>query len=1025
MYVNSLLIFLVIKKKKKKLRKLKEAIRLFVFYMEVGKEISDYRPPETLAEQMAQFLKMKSAVISLSQAKPLPLPTLPEIKEANIVREMVSMFDKNKADKHRALKFRRERKVTALRICRREQFRRYNQLKKEKQEKKELMQWSRNVTRRTMKGGGTTRIMENTFSKKMQTNKPILPKLLYDLDVYTYGKPLWYFCVHQLSVKDRESVWDCLIYLANQLPTAIAVRLLEENRELLSKLQIKSLDELCQAIIETSEFPEATSLYLAAFMKERADHDLSRKEQFTAISEKYIAISTGLLSEIENDHLLAILVEIPCDIDKMSMLDIAIRFHLDSFLDFHRLSPLMLQMWNKYEYLDPKENFLQIERSNFQTLHTLITSPNRFYFSAIGRYFTQFFLYFFYVLFISWITYLRIYPFEKLTLQEEILWLANVGFILFQLVQLVIEGRHYFANLFNYCDLAIMCVWIALFIMRFLIPSRFQFTANTTNGELSHHYSVLKLEKKINSNYTTTYMLFWSLQCILVWTRLLGFFRRNTSTGVFFKMAMKMMTDIFSFLILLILFTAGFVLALYYIVSSDLRISHPDICTYDAQFRYELYSLAQSVLYIFQTLLGEQDWTTINERYNLDTGVICFSWYRSRLAQCVVALYSVVGTIILLNLLLALMASTYYAMKERARVESNFSRFQDTIDTARRHGLMSPPFNIVVIVVMAVVSILDNSIRVLTRGKYVLNANFWFPIRYSLNRDLIVTKNSSWRRSRKNKRIPSRLNTNVDNTGSVEVEMKTLTAVKSDEPILSTDQFAGADEAADVWQNANNTESGNFDYSTFFLNKKKKNENEASVRTPISSQNSDIQEANSGLFLSLKGRKCVENPFEKPDHCRYCRHYIGDKKGNINDYFELFQEYQIVDDADKDLMKKLLYRRTICPICFRPFTEGSKYHRWQVMLEVLSFYVFLLFIWIPLIIFLFIPALLDRFWAHVKVLQKPQSETTNALINADIDLEQIDFEYKEIVRSKLSTTTQKQINEGNSSFFGDELSIKG
>ncbi|ETO30790.1 hypothetical protein RFI_06328, partial [Reticulomyxa filosa] len=861
--------------------------------------------------------------------------------------------------------------------------------------------------------------------------KPILPKLLNELDVYTYGKSLWYFCVHQLTVKDRESVWDCLIYLANQLPTAIAVRLLEENREPLSKLRAQSLDDLCQAIIETSEFPEATSLYLAAFMKERADNDLSRKDLFNDIAERYIAISTQLLAEIESDHLLAIFVEIPCDIDNMSIFDIAIRFHLDTFLDFHRLYPLMLQIWHKYEYLDPKDNFIQTDVSDFETLHKLVTSPNRFYFSAIGRFFTQAFLHLFYVLFISWITYLRIYPFQDLTLEEEILWLANVGFILFQLVQLVIEGRHYFANLFNYCDLAIMCGWIALFVMRFIVVPRYDDlsdnsatsassttitittstsnTTNTTSVESTDAYKeALHLENKVNSDYTTTYMLFWSLQCILVWTRLVGFFRRNASTGVFFKMAMKMMTDILNFLILLILFTAGFMLALYYIVSSDLRISHPDVCTYDGQFRYELYTMAQSVLYVFQTLLGEQDWTTINERYNINTGVVCFNWYRSRLAQWVVALYSIVGTIILLNLLLALMASTYDALRERARIESNFSRFQDTIDTATRHALMSPPFNLIVIALMAIVCVIDSCIRWVTSGKYVLNAEYFFPIHYSLRQNLWMVKTHGWRRVKK-KSPGSSLVIGKNARVSIEMPSKPLRSIPSDQPMPSTSDVTAPEkgaEAVDEWQAEAKSEHG---IGIFLLKKKKKqktDQSEAASRHPTPHfSEEELRDFTPHWLMTLDRRKFIENPFDRPDHCRHCRHYIGDKQGGIHDYFELFQEFQIIDDADKELMKKLLYRRSVCPVCFRPVTDGSKYHRWQVMLEVLSFYVFLLFVWIPLIILLFIPALLDRFWSNIKTLQKPQSETTDALINADIDLEHIDFEYKEVVRSKIATAT--------------------
>ncbi|ETO06184.1 hypothetical protein RFI_31211 [Reticulomyxa filosa] len=154
------------------------------------------------------------------------------------------------------------------------------------------------------------------------------------------------------------------------------------------------------------------------------------------------------------------------------------------------------------------------------------------------------------------------------------------------------------------------------------------------------------------------------------------------------------------------------------------------------------------------------------------------------------------------------------------------------------------------------------------------------------------------------------------------------------------------------------------------------------------------------ILLRLEYPAFNDNPFDRKlaEFCRYCRHFVGSHKGNIKDYFELLQEYQTLDESDKELMTKLLSRRSICPVCFRPFGSNDKYYRWQVILEVLSFYVFMCFIWIPLIILLFFPALFDRFWSNIETLQKPESKTTDTLINADIDLEYIDFEYKATVR---------------------------
>ncbi|ETO16662.1 hypothetical protein RFI_20677, partial [Reticulomyxa filosa] len=357
-------------------------------------------------------------------------------------------------------------------------------------------------------------------------------------DPYTYGKPLFYYCVQQLAIKDRECVWDYLIFLMSALPSGVAVRLLQENKEQLSKLRMESLETLCEAMIEASEFPAAMSLYLAAFMKERAQNDLSREEQLMAISDRYIKIARGLLEKIESDHLLAIMFEIPSSIHDMSLFDIALRFELYSFLDFHRLPPLMLQMWYKYEYLDPKENFIQVEKSNFKLLRTLFYTPNRFYFTPVGQYITKAWLYLLYVLYVSWITYQQIYPYQGIRTQEYVLWILNLGFVSFELVELIFDGRDYFSELVNCWDSLICLIWVVLALMRFSI-SALSFS-RTKHSESGSEYSL----QQRNTSRTSIFMLLWGAQCVLLWTRLASFLQRNPSTGSLLTMIVKMASDI-------------------------------------------------------------------------------------------------------------------------------------------------------------------------------------------------------------------------------------------------------------------------------------------------------------------------------------------------------------------------------------------------------------------------------------------------------------------------------------------------
>ena len=85
--------------------------------------------------------------------------------------------------------------------------------------------------------------------------------------------------------------------------------------------------------------------------------------------------------------------------------------------------------------------------------------------------------------------------------------------------------------------------------------------------------------------------------------------------------------------------------------------------------------------------------------------------------------------------------------------------------------------------------------------------------------------------------------------------------------------------------------------------------------------------------------------------------------GDISRYFKLFVNYRL-DDADAKFMKSLMQNAGICPQCYRPFriystTETgmvtNRKYRWQVIIEVLSFYVFLLLVYWWLLLLVALP----------------------------------------------------------------------
>eukprot|EP01084_Bolivina_argentea_P262892 444772_1 len=297
------------------LRKYKEAIRQYAFEYEFNERyqrIPELNDPDRLLHLFAlkdDLLVVDSALSRNAKKQEDKKPHKPRFKNRNHGHYHLHYNQKDKADRsHSSMGWqsdfyvdstdaglRRERRLALLNL--------YREAEKKVQLPKELS-------------------MQRTIQQLDNETSNELPELLRYIDVTTFGRPLWYFCVDQLSTKDRPPLWNILEFLATELPTSMAINILKSTRDALVRFQVEPLDAVCLKIISASTYPIATALYLAAFMQSNATRDSSRKEKFDIISKKYIDIGTDLLSQIESDHLLAILIEIPSNIDGLSILDI-------------------------------------------------------------------------------------------------------------------------------------------------------------------------------------------------------------------------------------------------------------------------------------------------------------------------------------------------------------------------------------------------------------------------------------------------------------------------------------------------------------------------------------------------------------------------------------------------------------------------------------------------------------------------------------------------------------------------------
>ncbi|ETO14723.1 hypothetical protein RFI_22644 [Reticulomyxa filosa] len=505
---------------------------------------------------------------------------------------------------------------------------------------------------------------------------------------------------------------------------------------------------------------------------------------------------------------------------------------------------------------------------------------------------------------------------------------------------------------------------------------------------------------------------------------------------------------------------SGFVLAIYFEVSTDLS----GTCLKSSSDE-QLLTFSNVLFYMSQALFLQQSWSTIDS-----SNSYCFNINRSRIAEGILIVFMVICPIILLNLLIAMMASTIERSTENAKVQSNFSRFRSTYELSHKNAVMPPPFNMVAIVLMILLTFIDYGIRWCSGGWYVymyiciytyiytyiymylylVELNFLkkkkknnvmyvlapeslFPIHYSLKYDLeqnrIKAKENVEKATTQVPFVddieleemlrdtkPAVLHENESEDDNIEIEYKEQPERKA---------LTGA-EAATVKTDTNDNErplpidgEHDADHSATPL---------AEIRDRGTGASSNGYQRNSGtktLLMSLKryAKHSTNLCFVRAQemYSWHPRHFVILHTYTYTYtyiymcmyYFELFKNFQVLDEVDKELMKTLLHGHSICPHCFRPFKHNEaqnstdRMFRWQVLLEILSYYTFIGFIWVPMILLLWIPALLSRLWAWIDIISKPQVKSTEMLASATVQMADVDPTYKTQVHDVIQNCNAK------------------
>ena len=513
-----------------------------------------------------------------------------------------------------------------------------------------------------------------------------------------------------------------------------------------------------------------------------------------------------------------------------------------------------------------------------------------------------------------------------------------------------------------------------------------------------------------NKVLVVAYMTLMGVQIIVLWVRLTGILQRTAFMGPLLGMMANLLKEVLTFFVVIILLLIGFMFALYYVAGGDLdrdvpdvyKIMYADIETnvgalgdYQEEIQPEdelanaLSSIRGVATYLFHTLLGQQDWEVINENNEYHVYGYNFGRGRSAVMQLVMIIFVCIGTLTLLNILIAIMTTSFDEQRSNSQKELAFLRVESTYELAHRGRVMPAPFNIFAFGFAAVIQLLNYIIQLITCNRLKLNLDDLNPLYVKC---LSRTGTSSLMEHR-----PDKHSSRATNTEDIK---KTLTM---------------------------------FDENNKIKKDNKKNKaKDIAMKTKESVKNIGFTMRN----IELGNIFDTIDELSTQDTKLYCKHcYFKMRRvrgGKIDNYFKLFDSKQgyNIDSHDIQLIKKYFRRCSLCPQCFRPYkltfkqvkkedkpslcrklfccyicrsskrkqmsqnepddtdnnndqemdieSENSddldpdRYSRWHVILEIVSCWLFIIFISWILMIILLIPALFKRCFIKLDKQEKAE-----------------------------------------------------
>eukprot|EP01083_Nonionella_stella_P151295 483244_1 len=176
-----------------------------------------------------------------------------------------------------------------------------------------------------------------------------------------------------------------------------------------------------------------------------------------------------------------------------------------------------------------------------------------------------------------------------------------------------------------------------------------------------------------DSTIYTMFMILWSLATMLLWMRLFTFMILSHSLGPMVLMILRMMKDIATFFKIMLVLFLGFSMCLMYV----LKDVHSD---FESPFT--------STLTLLRALLGDFDFGAFANAEDVNDSLLYYG-------IAVMLIYLVIGSLVFLNLLIAMMAKTFDTIQDDTTSAIVFSRFELAMIYDNNATFMPAPLNVI------------------------------------------------------------------------------------------------------------------------------------------------------------------------------------------------------------------------------------------------------------------------------------------------------------------------------------------